>query len=124
MNPFALLAPVFFAFELWQLFVGERFLGIKQIRINADPRALPMANWMAALWAIGIITYGLWMGMLLLHPMSRAQGGVLIAVTFVGYMLRSLTSLKWTLVILTFEGAIRIGMLLSLFGLIWRQIVR
>lgn len=124
MNPFALLAPLFFAFELWQLFVGERFLGIKQIRVNADPRELPMPNWMAALWVGGIIVYGLWMVTLLLHPQGRAQGAVLLAITFIGYLLRSTTSLKWTLVILTFEGAIRIGMLLSLFGLIWRQMIR
>jgi len=26
MNPFALLTPLFFAFELWQLYVGERYL--------------------------------------------------------------------------------------------------
>lgn len=124
MNPFALLTPVFFAFELWQLFMGERYLGIKQIRVNADPRELPMPNWIAALWASGLIAYGLWMATLLLHPMSRAQGAVLLAITFLGYLLRSTTNLKWTLVILTFEGAIRIGMLLSLLGLAWRQMTR
>ena len=50
MNPFALLAPFFLAFELWQLVVSERYMGIKQIRVNADPRELPMAGWMAATW--------------------------------------------------------------------------
>ena len=123
-NPFVLLAPLFFAFELWQLYVGERYLGIKQIRVNADPRELPMPNWMAALWSGGLVAYGLWMLSLLLHPVGRAQGVVLLAITFLGYLLRSATSLKWTLVILTFEGAIRIGMLLSLLGLTWRQLIR
>lgn len=121
MNPFILLTPLFFLFELWQLYVGERYLGIKQIRVNADPRELPMANWMAAVWSGGLIVYGLWMGSLLLHPLGRPQGAVLLVITFLGYLLRSTTSLKWTLVILTFEGAIRIGMLLSLLGLLWRQ---
>lgn len=120
MNPFALLAPLFFAFELWQLYMGERYLGIKHIRVNADPRELPMPNWLAPCWAGGIILYVLWMAALLLHPVGRAQGGVLLAITFLGYMLRSATSLKWTLVILTFEGAVRVGMLLSLLGLTWR----
>jgi hypothetical protein len=124
MNPFVLLSPLFFAFELCQLFIGERYLGIKQIRVNADPRDLPMPNWMAALWSSGLIAYGLWMFTLLLHPLSRAQGAVLLAITFLGYLLRSTTSLRWTLVILTFEGAIRIGMLLSLLGMTWRQLVR
>jgi hypothetical protein len=123
-NPFVLLTPLFFGFELWQLYVGERFLGIKQIRVNADPRELPMPAWMAPLWAGGLIVYGLWMGTLLLHPQGRAQGVVLLVITFLGYLLRSTTSLKWTLVILTFEGAIRIGMLLSLLGLTWRQLMR
>ena len=122
-NPFALLAPLFFAFELGQLYAGERYLGIKQIRVNADPRELPMPGWLPPLWAGGLVAYGLWMISLLLHPVSRAQGAVLLAITFVGYLLRSATSLKWTLVILTFEGAIRIGMLLSLLGLVWRQLM-
>ena len=123
-NPFALLAPLFLAFELGQLYAGERYLGIKQIRVNADPRTLPMPKWLPPLWAGGLIVYGLWMGTLLLHPVGRVQGAVLLIITFIGYLLRSTTSLKWTLVILTFEGAIRIGMLLSLLGLLWRQFVR
>ena len=81
-----------------------------------------MTNWMAAVWSGGLIVYGLWMGSLLLSPIGRPQGAVLLVITFLGYLLRSTTSLKWTLVILTFEGAIRIGMLLSLLGLIWRQL--
>ena len=124
MNPFTLLTPLFFGFELWQPYMGERFLGIKQIRMNADPRELPMPNWIAAFWASGLIVYGLWMATLLLRSEERPQGAVLLAITFLGYLLRSTSSLKWTLVILTFEGAIRIGMLLSLLGLAWRQLMR
>jgi hypothetical protein len=123
MNPFALLAPLFFIFELWQLVVGERYLGIKQIRLNADPRELPMRNWMAAAWGGGLVAYFLWMLTLLLHPVGRAQGVVLLAVTAAGYALRSTVSLKWTLVILTFEGSIRIGMLLSLTVMTWRRLM-
>ncbi|MBI2518688.1 MAG: hypothetical protein HYV95_17575 [Opitutae bacterium] len=122
MNPFVLLTPLFFAFELWQLYVGERYLGIRQIKVSADPRELPMPNWMAVTWSGGLITYGLWMFTLLFHPVGRAQGAVLLVVTFLGYLLRSTTSLKWTLVILTFEGSIRIGMLISLVGMTWRAL--
>lgn len=124
MNPFALLAPLFLVFEMGQLYAGERYLGIKQIRVSADPRELPMPKWLPPLWAGGLIVYGLWMAALLLHPAGRAQGAVLLGVTFVGYLLRSTTTLKWTLVILTFEGAIRIGMLISLLGLLWNQFTR
>jgi hypothetical protein len=124
MNPFALLAPLFLIFELWQLFVSERYMGIKQIRVNADPRELPMAGWMAATWAGGLLVYFLWMLSLLLHPIGRAQGVVLLVVTGVGYALRSTSGLKWVLVVLTFEGSIRIGMLLSLFIATWRQLLQ
>jgi hypothetical protein len=123
MNPFALLAPVFLVFELWQLVVSERYMGIKQIRVNADPRELPMPGWMAALWSGGLLVYFLWMFTLLLHPVGRAQGIVLLAVTAVGYALRSTSGLMWVLVILTFEGSIRIGMLCSLFAMTWRQML-
>lgn len=123
-NPLALLAPLFFAFELWQLFVGERYLGIRRIRANADPRELPMSNAMAITWAGGLIVYFAWMATLLLHPVGRAQGFVLIATSWIGYGLRAVTNLKWTLVILTFEGSIRIGMLLSLAITTWRALAR
>jgi hypothetical protein len=123
MNPAVLLAPIFLAFELWQLVVSERYLGIKQIRVNADPRELPMKNWLAATWATGLLAYCLWMLTLLLHPVGRAQGVVLILVTAVGYAIRSSCGLKWVLVVLTFEGSIRIGMLISFIGQSWRRLM-
>ena len=123
MNPFALLAPLFLLFEVWQLIVSERYMGVKQIRVNADPRELPMASWMAGLWAGGLLVYFMWMFALLLHPVGRAQGVVLIVMTGIGYALRSTCGLKWVLVILTFEGAIRIGMLVSLFASSWRRLM-
>jgi len=123
MNPAALLAPLFLAFELWQLVVSERYLGIKQIRVNADPRELPMASWMAASWAGGLLCYYIWMTTLLLHPVGRAQGIVLILVTGAGYLIRSTCGLKWVLVVLTFEGSIRIGMLVSFIAQSWRRLM-
>lgn len=123
-NPFVLFAPLFFAFELWQLVVGERYLGIRRIKANADPRELPMTETRAALWAGGLLFYWLWMFTLLIHPVGRAQGIVLLAVTALGYALRASAGLKWTLVILTFESSIRIGMLISLVGMTWRAMTR
>lgn len=124
MNPFALLAPLFLVFEFWQLVISERYMGIKQIRVNADPRELPMPRWMAATWSSGLIVYFAWMFTLLLHPVGRAQGVVLLLITLVGRALRSTCGLKWVLVVLTFEGSIRIGMLISLLGMSWRQLMR
>lgn len=123
MNPTALLAPLFLAFELWQLVLSERYMGIRQIRVNADPRELPMKEWMAASWAGGLVAYYVWMFTLLLHPVGRAQGFVLIVITGAGYLLRGTCGLKWVLVVLTFEGSIRIGMLLSLIGQSWRRLM-
>ena len=123
MNPLALLAPLFLLFELGQLVVSERYMGIKQIRVNADPRELPMPTWMAAVWSSTLIVYFLWMFTLLLYPVGRAQGVVLIATSLVGYSLRSTGGLMWVLVILTIEGSIRIGMLGSLFAMTWRQMM-
>lgn len=112
------------AFELWQLVMGERFLGIRQIRANVDPRELPMAKSVSVTWAAGLIVYYLWMLTLLAHPVGRPQGVVLLGVSALAYALRSAASLKWTLVILTFEGAVRIGMLLSLAVVTWRALLR
>ena len=122
MNPFALLAPLFLAFELWQLVVSERYMGIRQIKTRTDPRDLPMAEGRAAFWAITLIVYHAWMFTLLLHPVGRAQGVVLLAVSLIGYLIRSSCGLNWVLVVLTFEGSIRIGMLLSLLGTTWRRL--
>jgi hypothetical protein len=122
MNPVVLAAPLFFLFELWQLYVSERYLGIKQIRLNADPRELPMRTTVAAGWSMGLMLYGAWMLLLLLHAFGRTQGIVLLAVTIAGYSLRAASGLKWTLVVLTFESSIRIGMLVSLMAMTWRRL--
>ena len=122
MNPFALLAPFFLVFEIWQLVVSERYMGIKQIKVNADPREIPMSSRTAAAWAGGILLYGCWMVVLLFHPVGRTEGAILLAVTGVGYAVRSSCGLKWILVVLTFEGAVRVGMLVSLVGQSWRAL--
>lgn len=123
MNPFALFAPLFLGFEVWQLVIAERYLGVRQIRTATDPRTLPMTERRAAFWAGGLLLYAVWMLTLLAHPVGRAQGVVLLAVTALGYTARAATNLKWTLVLLTFEGAIRIGMLISLLGMSWRALL-
>jgi hypothetical protein len=123
MNPLVLLAPLFLVFEVWQLVLCERYLGIRQIKANIDPRSLPMRESLAAVWSLILMFYLGWMGILLLHPVGRAQGLVLLAVTALGYGVRSSCGLKWVLVVLTFEGSIRVGMLLSLCGLAARRLL-
>ena len=116
------LAPLFLLFEVWQLVLSERYLGIKQIARGADPRSLGLSELTAFFWSSLLLGYWLWMLLLLLHPVGRAQGIGLLVVSMLGFSLRRGARFKWILVILTFEGAIRVGLLLTLCALLWRQI--
>lgn len=117
-----LLTPLFLLFEVGQLVLGERYLGIKQIARGADPRQLGLGEPIAACWSILLIGYWLWMLLLLLEPMGRIHGLGLLGVSAVGFSLRRGCALKSVLVILTFEGAIRVGLLLSLCVMVWRRL--
>lgn len=117
------LAPFFLAFELWQLVIAERYVGIKQIERGADPRELGLSEGIAALWSLTLFAYWAWMGLMLFQPWGRLQALFLIAVSLFGFMVRRGCGLKWILVVLTFEGAIRIGMLVSLCGIAWRRLL-
>src|SRR6266542_5362039 len=109
-----LLAPLFLVFEVWQLFLSERYLGIKEIARSADPRSLCLGEVTACIWSVSLISYWLWMLLLLFMPLGRVHGLSLLVVTTLGFSLRRGSPLKWVLVILTFEGAIRVGLLFSL----------
>ena len=114
-------APLFFVFEIWQLVLSERYLGIKQIARGADPRSLGLGEVTAFFWSMLLLLYWLWMVVLLVPPFGRVHGLSLIAISMIGFSLRRGSGLKWVLVILTFEGAIRIGLLLSLGVMAWRR---
>lgn len=117
-----LIAPLFLAFEIWQLVVCERYLGIKQIARNGDPRALGLREFIAFCWSIVLFAYWIWMLGLLLTRFSRMHAVCLLAVSAIGYSFRRNAGIKWVLVILTFEGAIRVGLLLSLIAMAWRRL--
>jgi hypothetical protein len=121
MPPLVLLAPLFFAFEVWQLVIGERYLGIKQIARNGDPRTLGLGEFTAFCWTATLALYWLWMIALLVPPFTRMHGLCLLAVSGMGFSLRRNVGLKWVLVILTFEGAVRVGLLISLLALARRH---
>ena len=122
MTSVLLIAPLFLLFEIWQLVVGERYLGIKQIARNGDPRALGLREYIAFCWSAVLVMYWLWMIGLLFTPFSRMHGLCFIAVSALGFSFRRNTGIKWVLVILTFEGAVRVGLLVSLFGMAWRRL--
>lgn len=118
----AYAAPIFLIIELVQLVMCERLVGVKQIKRGTDPRAEGLREPIAAAWTLVLTAYWLWMGMMLVPALGRAHAIVLIAVSIVGYAMRRNVGLKWILVILTFEGAIRIGMLIALTGRMWRNL--
>lgn len=118
-----LFAPLFLAFEVWQLVLSERYLGIKQIARGADPRGLGLGEFTAFIWSVVLIAYWLWMLLLLALPFGRVHGISLLAVSMIGFSLRRGSGLKWVLVILTFEGAIRVGLLFSLGAMAWRRLM-
>ena len=117
-----LLAPLFLVFEVWQLVLCERYLGIKQIARGTDPRTLGLGEVRAFVWSAVIFAYWAWMLLLLATPLGRLHGLGLLAVTAIGLTLRRGCPLKWVLVVLTFEGAVRFGLLLSLCGLVWLRL--
>jgi hypothetical protein len=61
--------------------------------------------------------------LMLFQPWGQLQVLILIGVSGLGFAIRRGCGLKWLLVILTFEGSIRIGMLLSLCVLAWRRLL-
>ena len=122
MNALLLLAPLFLGFECWQLVMGERYLGIKQIARNADPRTLGLGEFTAFCWTALLFAYWAWMLLLLATPAARLPALVLLAVSATGYALRRNVGLKWILVVLTIEGAVRVGLLVSLTVVAWRRL--
>lgn len=121
LSPLLLLAPMFLVFEIWQLVLSERYLGVKRIAAGGDPRETGPSEPVAAVWTGFLLGYGLWMVLLLgLHP-GRTQAICLLVVTLVGYIVRRGCRLRHVLVVLTLEGAIRVGMLISLIAIAWRN---
>lgn len=119
---FVLFAPLFLLFELWQLVISERYVGIKQIERNGDPRTLGLSEVTAFFWSMAIFAYWIWMAGLLFLPVGRVHGLSLLIVSGIGYAVRRNCGIKWVLVILTFEGALRVGLLLSLSVYVWRRL--
>jgi hypothetical protein len=122
LSPILYLAPAWMVFELAQLVIGERHLGIKQIERGIDPRERGPGEWLSFFWSAGILVYWVWMGLMLAQPVGRPQVAAMIGISVLGFTIRRTCRLKWILLVMTFEGAIRIGMLISLSGVVWRRL--
>jgi hypothetical protein len=75
----------------------------------------------AFVWSAGIILSWVWCVLVLLQPLGRTQAAAMILISTLGYTLRRGCKLKWVLVIMTFEGSLRFGMLISLIGMVFFQ---
>jgi len=119
--PFLIVfAPVLMLFEFAQMIVAERRLGVKQIERGIDPRTQELPEPLAFGWSLGIVGTWVWMGGMLTSGFGQGQVVCMLAISFLGYSIRRMCRLRWVLVTLTFECAIRIGMLISLLGYAWR----
>jgi hypothetical protein len=118
----AFIAPVFIAFEVIQLVAAEKFLGVRQIEAGVDPRESGPGEFGSALWAGMILLEGAWSLWLLGESATRIHAACILLVSLVGFTLRSNCTLRWVLVVLTFEGALRMGLMVALFGSAWRAL--
>lgn len=116
------LAPFCLCFEVWQLVIAERHLGIKQIESGIDPRDKGPGEFLSFVWGGGIVLYWVWMILMLIPKTGRTQIVCMLVISLAGYSLRRNSGLKWILVILTVEGAVRIGMIISLVAGVWRSL--
>lgn len=109
------------ALEIWQLVQAERLLGRRPNPAAAATSPGPDER-CARRWSLALLAY--WLGMvgLLFLPQARLHALGLLLVTMVGFSLRRGAERLWTLRLLTFEGAIRVGLLLSLGALAWRRL--
>lgn len=120
--PIVFLAPFFLVFEIGQLVAAEKLLGVKQIQAGADPRESGPGELGSAFWAACIISQAAWLLCLLTESATRTHAACLLLVSLVGFALRSNCTLRWVLVILTVEGALRMGLMVSMLGSAWRAL--
>lgn len=116
------LAPLFILFEIVQLVAAEKLLGVKKIRAGIDPRQSAPGELVSAVWALTIGLQGIWTLSLLASAETRVPAACILLVWLVGFTLRGNCTLRWVLVILTIEGALRLGLMTAMFGSAWRAL--
>lgn len=102
--------------DIAQLLVAERFIGMKQIRSGEHPldTARRPPTWAILLWLAAIGLLWLYIVLLAFDPRGGLQGGLMLLVSFAGFALRRVAGLKWALVLMTIETAVRLGLLANL----------
>ncbi len=112
------LAFVVVPSEVAQLVLAERRIGVRQLRAGVDPREAPpppaRIGW--AWLALAALCH-LYPLVLLTEGETRFFGLLMLLLGVVGFDLRRRGGLRWALVVLTLEGALRIGVMIQMFVL-------
>jgi len=123
------LALLFASFEIVQLILAQRYIGIEQIRRNQHPvdLAVPPSLKLSLPWLYLLMLSYLFQVSLLFLPMAeiapytvypyriRMAAFLMIFVGLIGFSLRRVCGIRWGLVVMTFEGAMRAGFMLFVF---------
>lgn len=107
----AVCAAIALLFEVAQIFVAQRFIGLRQIREGSHPtdEVPPMGNALACGWIAALTANSAWQFGLLLWDQTRLFGVLMLGVTVIGVACRRAYGMKGALVVMTIEGAARIG---------------
>lgn len=111
-------APIVILAELIQLILAERHIGVRVIKSGEDPRqgrqSPPFVGWLWFGCAALCIAYP---GLLVFFGYARFQALTMMLFTVVGFEVRRRSGLRWALVALTIEGAVRIALITQLLVL-------
>lgn len=112
------LAFVVMPAELLHLVVAERRIGVRQLRAQTDPREeRPPPARVGWLWLALIALTQAYPLILLTEGETRLFGLVMLLLGVIGFDLRRRGGLRWALVVLTLEGALRMGVMIQMFVL-------
>jgi hypothetical protein len=124
------IALFFMVFEVAQLVAAQRFIGIVQIKQNIHPLdgPAPKPFWFSAGWVALLLADYAFQATLLIVPnintltdrpyFIRLAAILMLIISFGGFALRRTSGVKWGLVVLTLEGAMRAGFFFFVFNVI------
>lgn len=111
-------APLVLIAEMLHLVIAERYIGVRVLKSGLDPRRGPQPPaWVGWIWFLVSAIAIAYPGLLVFFGSMRLQALLMTLFTVVGFEVRRRSGLKWALVTLTFEGALRIGLIAQMLGL-------